>query len=198
MEQGPEYHAELLRKAKAGDQAARDELFELAQERVLQRVRRKMGPGLRKQIESIDVQQSVLADAFRDLPKFKGDDDRALWAWLGQMVENKLRNKARDAGRLKRDGGQVVRLNETAATGSVPLEPEGSDPTPSQMLSANDELERLKAAVAKLPDHWREVFELRVVEGLGWPEIAERTGQTVKAAQGRFGRAQEQLAQLLG
>lgn len=190
--------AELLSRAKQGDEDAQDQLLALAQDRILGQVRARIGPGLRRELESVDVQQSVLKDAVRDLPQLRGEDEKALWGWLGQLVENKLRKKARDAGRLKRDGGPQVRLDETTPSGAPAIEPQGRDATPSVVVQTAEEVARVHAALARLPEHYARVFELRTIDGLGWAEVAERTGQTVKAAQGVFARAQARLATELG
>ena len=189
---------ELLRRAKAGDRAAADELFRRVEPQALAMARRKLGDGLRRELESVDVQQSVLGDAFRDLEQCKGETESEFMGWLAGVLENKLRNKVRAATAGKRDAGLLVRLDATRTSSSAELDPSEHAPGPVQRASDRDELERVRAAVRRLPEDWRLVFELRAFEQLDWAVIAERTGQTVKAAQGCYDRARARLAIELG
>ena len=58
-------------------------------------------------------------------------------------------------------------------------------------------LERVREAVAELPDASREVFELFRFEGLSCAEIAEITGAPIKTVETRLRRATNALAQRL-
>lgn len=185
---------ELLRRAKSGDRAAAEELFLRVQPQALAMARKRLGEGLRQELDSVDVQQSVLGDAYRDLEQCQGETESEFLGWLSGMLENKLRNKVRAATAGKRDAGPLVRLDATQDGSAVRLDPSEHAPGPLQRAGAREELERLRAATERLPEEWRVVFELRALEQLDWARIAERTGQTVKAAQGCYDRARARLA----
>jgi len=185
---------ELLARARGGEREALEALFARLEPRVLAIVRKRMGAALRAEVESADVQQSVLKDAYRDLAKAHASDEDALLGWMAGLVEHKLANKARDRQRLKRDAGKLVRLDATATDGAPPPEPPAEMDSPSVDAALREELDQLRAALERLPQRWREVFVLRAVQRLEWPEIAQRTSQTVKAAQGCFDRARIRLA----
>ncbi|NUP96825.1 MAG: sigma-70 family RNA polymerase sigma factor [Planctomycetaceae bacterium] len=193
----------LLARARGGDREARERLFERIQERVRAMAHRKLGERLSRELDSVDVQQSALREAHRDLERLTGTSDAELFAWIERIADHKLANKDRDARRLKRDAGRLVRLDATAADGSASGEnaapvPLTRDPSVSFVARNREERLWLFAALDTLPAHWREVVVLRTVHGLDWPTVAERTGQTVKAVQGCFDRARIRLAQLLG
>lgn len=73
---------------------------------------------------------------------------------------------------------------------------EGTNEDPQRLLEEAEFAERLRAAIAGLPDGSREVFLLHRVEGLKYREIAERLGITQKAVEKRMHRALLDLRQL--
>jgi len=185
---------ELLARARGGDRAALEALFARLEPRVLAIVRKRMGAAQRAELESADLQQSVLKDAYRDLVKTHASDEDALLGWIAGLVEHKLANKARDRQRLKRDAGKLVRLDATATDGAPAPEPAAALDSPSVDATLREQLDQLRSALERLPQRWREVFVQRAVQRLEWSEIAQRTGQTVKAAQSCFDRARIRLA----
>jgi RNA polymerase sigma-70 factor (ECF subfamily) len=188
---------DLLARSRGGDRDALEELFAKLELRVLAIVRKRMGDELRRDHESADIKQSVMKDAFCGLPHLRGQDGGALLAWIATLVEHNLASKARHARRFKRDGGKLVRLDATSTDGSPAPLPMGNDPSVSFAERAREERIRLYAALETLPEHWRDVVVLRAIHGMNWPSIAERTGQTVKAAQGCYTRASIRLAQIV-
>jgi RNA polymerase sigma-70 factor (ECF subfamily) len=50
------------------------------------------------------------------------------------------------------------------------------EPGPDRTAIARQELRRLQAALARLPDKWRQTVVMRKIEGLSRPEIAVRLG----------------------
>jgi len=190
----PDPFDELLARARGGERDALEALFARLEQRVLAILRKRMGAALRGEFESVDILQSVLKDAFRDLAKARGHDEQALLGWIAGLVEHKLANKVRDRRRLKRDAGQLVRLDATATDGAPAPKPAAQMDSPSIELTLREELRELRVAIERLPDRWREVYLLRELQRLEWSEIAQRTGQTVKAAQGCFDRARIRLA----
>ena len=70
MEESPRT-GRLVAGAKAGDEAARAELYERYQQRVLSIVRVRMGALLRSRMESRDLVQSVMLESLKDLDAFE-------------------------------------------------------------------------------------------------------------------------------
>jgi RNA polymerase sigma factor (sigma-70 family) len=190
----PDPFDNLLARARAGEREALEQLFTRLEPRVLAIVRKRLGDALRGDFDSADIQQSVLKDAYRDLARAHASDEDALLGWIAGLVEHKLANKARDRKRLKRDAGELARLDATATDGSPAPEPAAALDSPSVDATLREELDQLRSALERLPPRWREVFVQRAVQRLEWSEIAQRTGQTVKAAQSCFDRARIRLA----
>lgn len=164
----------LVRGAQAGDAAALDALFSRFYPRVLGIVRRRMGQGLRRHHESLDVAQEAMAEAIRGFDRFELRDERAFTSWLAGIVENRLRDLAKYHGRAKRDGAREVRASSIAPDATAPPEPQegGDQETPSQLVAASEERGRARAALERLPDRQRRAIELRL-EGRSWAEVAE-------------------------
>ena len=110
----------LIERAQQGDTAALNDLYTRYAERILAVIRMRLGPKLRRKMESCDVAQSVLLASFRDFNKFEYRGEGAFLHWLSRIAENRIRDKddfftaaKRDVRRenpLMRDEGGESRL----------------------------------------------------------------------------------------
>ena len=87
---------------------------------------------------------------------------------------------------LMREHGRSSVLHRSLEA-SVDSNPECIDPLPQ--LEDRDRLRRLEAAVARLKPRMREVFLARRVDGMSYPEIASRTGLSVKGVEKQMVKA---------
>lgn len=65
-------------------------------------------------------------------------------------------------------------------------------------LEARDSLARLEAAIRRLKPKTREIFLAHHIEGLGYAEIAARTGLSVSGVEKQMGRAFDEIHRLTG
>ena len=70
--------------------------------------------------------------------------------------------------------------------------------SPSQQASRREQAVLLADALAELPADYREVIVLRHLEGLTFPQVAQRMGRTLDSVEKLWMRALVQLRQLLG
>ena len=77
------------------------------------------------------------------------------------------------------------------------MQDEGQE-EPLQGLSRTEEVERLRVALASLPDHHRLVFELGVVQELPYAEIGEILEIPVGTVKSRMFHAVRKLQEALG
>lgn len=188
---------DLVVRAQRGEEAARDALFERALDPVLAVVRRRMGRRLRLRMESADVAQSAVGDALRDLHQFEGRGDQALMRWLARIVENKLKKNARAQDYGDRDPGQV-RPIEPAHSEGPGCEPSGHGPGAPTGVIHDEERDRLRTALARLPERERRLIELRDLRDLSWEQVAREADEpTLKAAQHCYARGRARLASML-
>lgn len=184
----------LVHAAQGGDRVALERLLARYQERVRRIVRLRLGPGLRSQLESADILQQVLLDAFRSLDRYEARDEAGFLAWLAGIAEHRIRDAVDYHASDKRDAARVQPLTRDT-DGSTPGDPL-ADPqsAPPETASRAEQVERLEACLAELPEADRELVILRDYVGLSWAEVAERTGSpSPDAARMRYAAVLVQL-----
>jgi RNA polymerase sigma-70 factor (ECF subfamily) len=180
--------ASLVRAAQGGDSDAMEALFA----RYLPRVRQMVRPRLRRstpQYDDLDdIIQEALLKVFRGLEKFEHRSEEAFVKWTSRLVEHAIIDHMREA-RRRRD----VRLDTL-----LEMILRGKSPRPSQIVRARELKERLEEALLQLPEHQREIIELRVDRELSYEEIAEIMGFEKDAtARQAFSRALKRLKERL-
>ncbi len=178
---------DLVARLQDGDRDAFEELYRRYHDQLLLVVRMRLGPGLRRWLQSEDIFQSVARDALTALPRFEYRGPGSLDRYLKTMVLNKIRDRADTFGARKRSGG--VPLTE-AHLDSIAAEDE-----PRYLDDAR--FGRLERCLRALPDDLREVLVLRKVEGLSSREVAERTGRSDAAVRKACSRALAKLTLLM-
>jgi RNA polymerase sigma factor (sigma-70 family) len=169
-------HEELISRCKAGDQGAHQSLYKLyakAMYNVGYRI-------TRSEAEAQDVLQEAFISAFRNLHRYRGDS--TFGAWLKRIVVNKAINAL---GRRKME---PIPENEHW---DVAEEPERSD------YREGLTIERVKRAIGQLPDGYRTVLTLYLIEGYDHQEIAEIVGFTESTSKSQLNRAKAKLRELL-
>lgn len=149
----------------------------------------RLSSSLRRQTTAEDVLQDALLHAWRDRAACEWRGLHNFRSWLLSIIDNRIREAADRAGAQKRGGGkQPVRFSPagaaSAGTGSD-WGPSGST-TPSRIAIYREQCEAMRAALASLPDDYREVVRLRLYEQLSLEQIAERLGIGLYAARHRF------------
>lgn len=177
---------DLVRRIRAGERAAWDELYGRYHDQLLLSVRLRLGPGLRRFLQSEDIFQSVALEAFRSLKDFQYRGEGSLERYLRTLVVNKIRDRADTFGAEKRSG--AVPLDEDLARG-LSLDGPSYHDAPR--------FERLERALGALTAEQREIVVLRKLEGLSGREVAARLGTSEEAARKAYSRAMARLATLL-
>jgi RNA polymerase sigma-70 factor (ECF subfamily) len=120
-----------------------------------------------------------------------------LLAWLRAILLNTAANCTRQFGTEKRAIGREVALDvddsHEALAGHVPA----PGPSPSDAFLAQERDDALEQALAKLPDHYRQVVQWRNQDNLSFEDIGRQTGQSADAVRKIWVRALRQLRQLL-
>src|SRR4029077_20125088 len=126
---------ELLQKARDGDGAARDRLFDVCRNYVSIVARAEMASWLKAKVDASDLVQQTLLEAHRGLNDFRGTTEAEWLGWLRRiLVHNAADFVRRFHGVEKRCAGREVAL--AAADDSAQNVPQLSDggPTPSQLV----------------------------------------------------------------
>lgn len=201
MDPAPTIDRSLVNRAAAGDRRAQDDLFRSCLGSIQELVRRRLGLALRSRMETQDLAQTALAEAFRDLDGFHWRGEGSFERWLHRVVENKIRQKAIYYRRQKRDIFREVpvsertRSRESEALGVEPIEAR----TPSLILGLRQDVQRVEAALAKLSPLHAEVIRLARLEKLPYRTIGEQLGgRSEDAVRKLLHRALVKLSRLAG
>ena len=178
------YDAELVRRARARDEAAVRSIMQ-ANNRRLYRLARGI---LRNDSEAEDVVQETYVRAFTHLGSFRGDSSLA--TWLARIAMNEA------LGRLRRQRPSVEM--DALAPGILeaqiiqfPLSAASEDPEKSM---AQREIQHVvEHAIDELPEAFRIVFITRVIEGMNVEETAEILGLKPETVKTRLHRARTML-----
>lgn len=169
-------HEDLISRCKAGDQDAHYRLYKLYSKSMY-----NVGYRItRDEAEAEDVLQEAFISAFRNLGSYRGDS--TFGAWLKRIVVNKAINA----------------LNKRKLE-TVPEE-QGSDlPDADPPTDYGDELtvERVKSGIEQLPDGYRQVLSLYLLEGYDHQEIGQILGISESTSKSQLNRAKHRLRESL-
>lgn len=186
----PDFQQWIVR-VRSGDAEAAQELVRRYEKSVRIAIRFKLtSPSMRRQFDSMDVCQSVLASFFCRVAigEYDLQTPEQLVGLLVRMAENKLKMKYRHHKQQKRDLSRIEAdvMDQTAVRAPVP--------GPEQQTQAREILDRLYAHLT--PDE-HAVAALRSL-GMTWPEVARSLDQTEQAVRMRLTRALDRLSEKLG
>ncbi len=128
-----------------------------------------------------DIVQDAMLRAFRAFERIRNEDAKP---WLLQIV----RNCHRTAIAQKKRRGHVP-LPEEDDTSTMAAE----GPDPEAVALRAGESRRLEAAIAALPEEFREALILREMEDLSYREIADAIGIPIGTVMSRLARARAML-----
>lgn len=126
-----------------------------------------------------DVLQESFIKMFKALPRFRLAEKGLLRAWVGRVVANE------SVSWMKRE-----RRTDFASIGVETL-PDLPEPEPDV---GNVPLETLQTMISHLPDGYRTVFNLYVMEQLSHKEIAAMLGIKPDTSASQYARAKRLLA----
>jgi RNA polymerase sigma-70 factor (ECF subfamily) len=180
---GPSEH-ELIRRARAGDQAAFAELVMLHADLVYRALRRfGLDSG-----EADEVAQEVFLRAWRGLPRFEQRSRFSTWLYRIAFNEAKRRLARRAPARAEpfSDGEDLIKSLPESNT----LGPE------AQTLDREFEL-TLQRSLDRLPADWRDAVVLRDIEGFSTQDASIVAGIGEAAFKSRLHRGRMALRALL-
>ena len=172
---------ELVRRLRAGDERAFEELVETYRERVYRVAWRVV----RDDEVAEDVAQEAFIRVFRHVGRFQ--ERSSLYTWIYRITVNIALN------RLRRD-----RFRNMVPMGDLQWEDKSPHSDPSHAAMSGELAERVDAAVKALPDKQRAVFTLRFFEGLSHKEIAKVVGCSEGTSKANYFHAVRKLRKALG
>ena len=157
--------------------------FERGLTQCLPRLRRFAHALSRNRADADDLTQATLERAL--VARAQWQPGTRLDSWLYRI----MRNQWIDAARSRARKAKLEAPPEAAVSVGV-------DPRPG--IEASLDLERVMAAMGRLPDEQREVVALILVEGFGYREAAELLGLPIGTVSSRLVRGRTTLLEMVG
>ncbi len=180
----------IVARHLADDAQAFGVLVDRYQSRLLNFVNRTIGDRERAE----DLVQEVFIRVFRHLHRF--DQTKKFSTWIYTIASNLAKNELRNRSRNPLILFQAIRKNWEPD--HRPLQFEDTTARPDDLYRKRFLKDAVDRCVAQLPEHHREVFILRELEGKSYQEIAEITSCNLGTVKSRLNRARHAFAQIIG
>jgi RNA polymerase sigma-70 factor, ECF subfamily len=179
---------ELVQRAQIGDSAA----FRVIIQRNNRRLFRIARSILKNDSEAEDVVQEAYFRAFEHLSDFRGESTMA--TWLARIAINEAQ------GRLRRQRPTVdLAMLDSGSNGMSEVIPFPLNPNsdPERMAAQREVRQLMEQAIDDLPDAFRVVFVMRIVEGMSVEETVSFLGLREETVKTRVHRARRLLREAL-
>jgi RNA polymerase sigma factor (sigma-70 family) len=170
-------HLDLVEACKKGDRKAQFELYRLYYAAMYNTTLRIVGDS----DDAEDVMQEAFLKAFAKLKSYR--KEVSFGAWLKRIVIN----KSLDFLRLKRE---QLSLEEAGEVGEMVEEP-------SETLEVEYRVEEIKKAIYDLPEGYRIVISLILLEGYDHEEVSTILNISNATSRTQYHRAKKKLIELL-
>jgi len=168
-------HKEIIELCKAGNSKAQHELYILYARGMFNICYRMMN----NKEEAEDLLQESFAEAFHRLDSFRFES--SFGAWLKRITINKCINT------LKKKRAQLIAMED------LPELPE----TESEQEIPGLTVEKVQRALEKLPEGYRVIFSLYLLEGYDHAEISGIMGITEATSKSQYSRAKQRIKEII-
>lgn len=168
-------HQALVEQSKAGDRNAQYQLYGLYVDAMFNVAMRMLT--IREDAE--DVLQESFVEAFKKLDTFRFES--AFGAWLKRIVINRSINHLKTKRLLLtslENEGEPLEEHEEVDMGKL-------------------ELEKIKMGLGQLPEGYRQIITLYLIEGYDHVEIGEILGISTSTSKSQYHRAKKKLIQIV-
>jgi len=169
-------HAKIVDRCVQGDQKAFYEIYQLYSKAMFNICFRILGT----QEVAEDVLQEAFVNAFQNIKSYQGK--ASFGAWLKKIVVNKA------ISYLRKQQLDMVELNERM---------EVHDDGAVDDMDLIMKVETIREAIQKLPNGFRVVFSLYLLEGYDHKEIAEILEISESTSKSQYNRAKKKLRDIL-
>lgn len=178
-----EIAAVLMERARGGDMQAWARLYQDHFDGLFRHLRYLTGDA---QVAE-ELVQETFVQALTCIARFDGRSRFS--TWLHGIGLNVARHHWRSQRSTAKAHAKLTLVNELVEAGSAP---------PDRTLASRQRVKALYEALDSLPEHLREAFILRELEGLAPPEAAELLGITANNLAVRASRARARIRKQLG
>ena len=172
-------HKDLIIGCRVNDRKAQVQVYKLYYKAMYNTALRI----LNDTAEAEDVMQEAFLEAFKNIETYR--EESSFGAWLKRIVINKSIDELRKAKDL-------VYLDEA----EIEVADKGEDEDFIQVLSTK--VEEIRRAIHRLPDSYRVILSLYLLEGYDHEEIAQILDISYNLSRTRYSRARRKLLDHLG
>jgi RNA polymerase sigma-70 factor (ECF subfamily) len=191
---------DLIERAAAGDEAARNDLLSRYRDDIRRMVAVRLDRRIAPRIDASDVTQETLAAASDRLDEYVRDCPLTFFGWLRQIASDRVIDvHRRHLDAQRRTVSRESRFPEMSDDSALDLGQRfvSDDTSPSNRLLREERRERVRNALAELSARHREILVMRFLEHLCSTEIGEALGISEGAVESRVVRALARLRILL-
>ncbi len=190
-----------IHAAIAGDEQAFDQLVGHYTARLRWLIQMRLPAAIQARTSADDVLQEAMLVVHQRIGGLEIEAEAAFWTWLCRVVEQRIvdvrrthmKAAARDVRRERKPGAaspqaSIVRLDQ--------LLPDTAT-SPSGRLKSVEQRQTLAAVLAQLPESYREVIMLRILEGLSVNETAEMMQRSPGAVSVVLSKAVKRMGEVI-
>ncbi|MDY8138302.1 RNA polymerase sigma factor [Aquimarina sp. 2201CG5-10] len=168
-------HKDLVEKSKSGNRNSQYQLYKLYVDAMYNICMRMLG----NKEDAEDILQESFIEAFKNLKNFRYES--TFGSWLKRIVINKSINHLK----LKK----------------IPIVPYDQqeyhiNPEPEEKIIQMD-VSKIKKGISLLPDGYKQILNLYLIEGYDHIEISEILGITSSTSKSQYHRAKKKLIQII-
>jgi RNA polymerase sigma-70 factor (ECF subfamily) len=178
-----------LEAARQGSLSSLGELLDTCRNYLLLVANQSMDGPMQAKVAPSDIVQETFLRAQHHFQDFQGQTEEEFLTWLKRILINQLHDTRRHFEAQKRDLGRESEQS--------PSQLAHSDETPSGQVATRETNAALEAAMARLPEDYRQVVVLRNWERKSFEEIGTIMGRSPDASRKLWARAVETLQELL-
>ncbi len=172
-------HEDLIRGCRLNDRKAQVQVYKLYYKAMFNTAIRI----LNDQAKAEDVMQDAFLEAFRQIESYRSES--SFGAWLKRIVINKSIDEIRKAK-------EIVSIDEM----ELEIADQNEDENYLQVLSTR--VEEIRKAIHALPDSYRIILSLHLLEGFDHEEITQILNISYNLSRTRYSRARKKLLELIG
>lgn len=182
----------LAASAAAGDDRAFEALVVRYQQRVF-----RLACRLTSETDAPDVVQDTFLQAYRHLASFRGESKFSTWLYRIATNASLMIRRARARRPAEPLDAHLPRFDDSGRHAGTPAELQLAWRV-EELLDRQTLAARARAAIARLPDLYRDAFVLRDLEEIPTAEVADLLGVDAAAVRQRVHRARLMLRGYLG
>ncbi len=169
-------HKDIVEKSKSGDRNSQYQLYELYVDAMYNVSMRILG--IKEDAE--DIVQDSFVDAFKNLKSFRYES--TFGSWLKRIVINKSIN--------------LLKQKKIPVSSFEQHEYHVTEETNDELTAPLD-IHKIKKGITILPDGYRQIINLYLIEGYDHIEISEILGIAISTSKSQYHRAKKKLIEIV-